>query len=88
MTAEQITTIIVAILGSGALSAVITAIATRKKTGSEAQSIAFDSLAKTAETLMSVAENRIKNLCERVDKLEKQIAALQETLEGGLTRAD
>lgn len=81
MAPEQITTIIVAILGSGALSALITAFATRKKTDSEAQAIAFDSLAKTSETLMSVAEVRIKSLCERVDRLEKQVEALQKTLE-------
>jgi len=76
MTAEQITTIIVAVIGSGVLSAIVTSLATRRKTSSEAES----NLANAAKILMEVAEKRIASLCERVDKLEKQVEALQNSL--------
>ena len=71
MTAEQITTIIVAVIGSGVLSAIVTSIAMRRKTSSEAE----HNLANAAKILMEVAEKRIASLCERVDKLEKQVTA-------------
>lgn len=79
MNAEQITTVIVAIVGSGVLSAIVTAISLRRKVGAEADATAHDSLARTADTLMQVAEKRIKSLCERVEKLELQVTALQES---------
>ena len=77
MTAEQITTIIVAVIGSGVLSAIVTSIAMRRKTSSEAEY----NLANAAKILMEVAEKRIASLCERVDKLEKQVTALQDSLQ-------
>ena len=76
MTAEQITTIIVAVIGSGVLSAIVTSLAARRKTSSEAE----NNLANAAKILMEVAEKRIASLCERVDKLEKQVEALQNSL--------
>jgi predicted RNase H-like nuclease (RuvC/YqgF family) len=77
MTAEQITTIIVAVIGSGVLSAIVTSIAVRRKTSSEAE----HNLANAAKILMEAAEKRIASLCERVDKLEKQVTALQDSLQ-------
>jgi len=77
MDGEQITTIIVAVIGSGVLSAIVTSIARRRKTSSEAE----HNLANAAKILMEVAEKRIASLCERVDKLEKQVTALQDSLQ-------
>ena len=77
MDAEQITTIIVAVIGSGVLSAIVTSLAAHRKTSSEAE----NNLANAAKTLMEVAEKRIASLCERVDKLEKQVTALQDSLQ-------
>ena len=81
MDGEQITTIVVAIIGSGVLSAIVTAVSLRRKVSAEADATTRDSLAHTTDVLMQVAEKRIKSLCERVDKLEKQVTALQDSLQ-------
>jgi len=81
MTSEQIVTIIVAIIGSGVLSAVVAVVGNRKKTNADAQSVALDSLSQTAKTLMEVAELRIKNLCDRVEGLESKVSILQDAVQ-------
>ena len=82
-------------IGGGLGVAIVTSIANRHKvkadvvkTTAEAEAVdqgainsAYESLAKTAETLMSVAEKRIANLCERVEALEKKADAREDTIE-------
>ena len=82
-------------IGGGLGVAVVTSIANRHKvkadvvkTTAEAEAVdqgainsAYESLAKTTETLMSVAEKRIANLCERVEALENKSDAREEFID-------
>ena len=77
MTSEQITTIIVAIIGSGVLSAVVSALANRGKVKADTFQTIVQSLADTSAKLMDVAEHRIASLCERAEKLEARISQLE-----------
>lgn len=77
MTTDQIVTIIVAIVGSGAFFATITAginaIANRRKTGAESQSTAFNSLSTTANALTEVSKKQVLMLCEQMERQGKQM---------------
>lgn len=77
MTSEQIVTIIVAIVGSGVLTAIVTSIANRKKAGADTFQTYAQSLADAAAALMEVAEHRIANLCERAESLEERVRQLE-----------
>ena len=77
MTSEQITTIIIAIIGSGVLSAIVSALANKGKVKADTFQVIIQSLADTSAKLMDVAEHRIANLCERAEKLEARISQLE-----------
>ena len=77
MTSEQIVTIIIAIVGSGVLSAIVSAIANRGKVKADYFKTIIESLADTSAKLMDVAEHRIANLCERAERLEERISQLE-----------
>jgi len=77
MSAEQITAIIIAIIGSGVLSAIVSALANKGKVKADSFQTILQSLADTSAKLMDVAEHRIANLCERAEKLEARISQLE-----------
>jgi len=77
MTSEQIVTIIIAVIGSGVLSAIVNALANRNKVRADTFQTIIESLADTSAKLMDVAEHRIANLCERAERLEERIGQLE-----------
>lgn len=88
MDSSQITTIVVAVIGSGILSVIVQALAARRTTAADANSTAFESLSHTASTLLEITEKRLVALCDRaermearVEKLEAQIATLKTEVE-------
>lgn len=88
MDSSQITTIVVAVIGSGILSVIVQALAARRTTAADANSTAFESLSHTASTLSEITEKRLVALCDRaermearVEKLEAQIATLKTEVE-------
>ena len=87
MTAEQITTIIIAIVSSGVLSALVAAVANRKRVDADSFQVIIQSLADTSAKLMDIAEHRIANLCKRAEGLEERVGQLEGetyTLKSGL----
>jgi cell division protein FtsB len=95
MDIAEILTIVVAILGSGGATALITVLANRKKLQSDTEAVdqetinhSYESLASTAKILLDTAktlaelyEVRLKNLCERVTALELSVAGRDTTIE-------
>jgi len=77
MTSEQIVTIIIAVIGSGVLSAIVNALANRNKVRADTFQTIIESLADTSAKLMDIAEHRIATLCERAERLEERIGQLE-----------
>jgi len=94
MTSDQITGIILAIVGTGILQIIVNHLINPKKATVEnnrieaeskstlseaevnqetAQAKAFEALSHSAQTLLEIAEVRIKNLADRAEKVEKQL---------------
>ena len=77
MDASQITTIVVAVIGSGVLSVIVQALAARRKTAADANSTAFESLSHTATTLSEISEKRLVALCDRAERMEARVETLE-----------
>jgi predicted RNase H-like nuclease (RuvC/YqgF family) len=77
MDSSQITTIVVAVIGSGVLSVIVQALAARRKTAADANSTAFESLSHTASTLSEITEKRLVALCDRAERMEARVEKLE-----------
>ncbi|HBF40824.1 MAG TPA: hypothetical protein DDW19_03330 [Anaerolineaceae bacterium] len=94
MTTDQIVTLIVAIVGSGALGILINSIATKKKVRAESGKITseahaidqdsinktLESIAKAADLISDVSGQQVKMLYEQVSRQEKRIAELEDEI--------
>lgn len=94
MTPDQIVTLIVAIVGSGALGILINSIATRKKVHAESGKIVsethaidqdcinktLESIAKAADQISEVSGQQVKMLYEQVTRQDKRIAELEDEI--------
>ena len=80
MDSSQITTIVVAVIGSGILSVIVQALAARRKTAADANSTAFESLSHTASTLSEITEKRLLR-CVIVLRMEARVENLRRRLQ-------
>lgn len=80
MDSSQITTIVVAVIGSGILSVIVQALAARRTTAADANSTAFESLSHTASTLSEITEKRLVALCDRAERMEARVETLEEQI--------
>lgn len=94
MTPDQIVTLIVAIVGSGALGILINSIASRRKVHAESKKIVsethaidqdcinktLESIAKAADQISEVSGQQVKMLYEQVTRQDKRIAELEDEI--------
>jgi len=94
MSTDQIVTVIVAIVGSGALGILINSIATRKKVKAESGKIAseshaidqeslnkaIESIAKAADLIGDVSGQQVQMLCNQVSRQDKRLTDLEEEI--------
>ena len=94
MSTDQIVTVIVAIVGSGALGILVNSIATRKKVKAESVKIAseshaidqdclnrtLESIAKAADQISDVSGQQVKMLYEQVSRQDKRITELEDEI--------
>ena len=94
MSTDQIVTVIVAIVGSGALGVLINSIATRKKVHAESGKItseshaidqeslnkAIESIAKAADLIGDVSGQQVQMLCNQVSRQDKRLTDLEDEI--------